>query len=122
MTFTVCLIYFTALLSLVSGESLSDKVHQTTKDKLVKAQEHVTLTCSHEIPSYYMILWYEQVIGDAALNLIGYVRYTNPATESPYTDKFNITGDGAKFSALDFKPNASGRSVMYYCAASEAQC
>ncbi len=89
---------------------------------LVKTQEPVTLTCSHKIPSYNMILWYEQLKGDSALNLIGYVLYKNPATESPYTDQFNITGDGANSSTLDFKPKASGRSVMYYCAASEAQC
>lgn len=69
-----------------------------------------------------MILWYERVTGDVAINLIGYVRFKDPATESPYTNKFNITGDGAQFSTLEFKPNASGRSVMYYCAASEAQC
>ncbi len=105
-----------------TGQSLSDKVHQTPKDKLVKAQEPVTLTCSHKIPSYNMILWYEQVTGDVALNLIGYVRYKDPATESPYTNEFNITGDGKNSSTLDFKPKASGRSVMYYCAASEAQC
>ncbi len=103
-----------------TGESLSDKVHQTPKDKLVKVQEPVTLTCSHTIPSYNMILWYEQVIG--ALNLIGYVRLTNPATEDQYTNQFIIKGDGANSSTLEFKPNASGRSVMYYCAASKAQC
>ncbi len=105
-----------------TGESLSDKVHQTPNNKLVKTQEPVTLTCSHKIPSYNMILWYEQVTGDVALNLIGYVRFTNPATENPYTNEFNITGDGANSSTLEFKLNASGRSVMYYCAASKAQC
>ncbi|KAK2878620.1 hypothetical protein Q8A67_019411 [Cirrhinus molitorella] len=47
MTFAVCLqlIYFTALPFLVSGELLKDKVHQVPKDKLVKIQEPVTLTC-----------------------------------------------------------------------------
>ncbi len=89
---------------------------------LVKAQEPFTLTCSHTIPNYYMILWYEQLKGDSALNLVGYVLYKNPATESPYTDQVDITGDGAKFSTLESKPNASGRSVTYYCAASKAQC
>ncbi|KTG40908.1 hypothetical protein cypCar_00033556 [Cyprinus carpio] len=120
MTFTVCLIFFTALLFLVSGESLSDKVNQTPKDKLVKAQEPVTLTCSHTIPNYNMILWYEQVIG--ALNLIGYVRLTSASTEVQYTNQFITKGDGEKSSTLEFKLNASGSSVMYYCAASKAQC
>uniref|UniRef100_A0A672QJ50 Ig-like domain-containing protein n=1 Tax=Sinocyclocheilus grahami TaxID=75366 RepID=A0A672QJ50_SINGR len=67
-----------------------------------------------------MILWYEQLKGDSALNLIGYVLYKNPATESQYTNQFNITGDGAKSSTLEFKPEASRRSVTYYCAASKA--
>ncbi len=82
-----------------TGQSLSDKVNQTPKDKLVKAQEPVTLTCSHTIPNYYMILWYEQVTGDVALNLIGYVHYKDPATEIPYTNEFNITGDSLLLSS-----------------------
>ncbi|XP_073682686.1 M1-specific T cell receptor beta chain [Garra rufa] len=77
----------------ISRESSGDKVHQMPKDMLVKAQEPVKLTCSHTIRDYDMILWYEQVIGDVALSLIGYVRFTNPSTESPYTNQYNITGD-----------------------------
>uniref|UniRef100_A0A673HH75 Ig-like domain-containing protein n=1 Tax=Sinocyclocheilus rhinocerous TaxID=307959 RepID=A0A673HH75_9TELE len=109
-------------LGLSYWESLSDKVHQMPKDMLVKTQDPVTLTCSHTISNYYTILWYKQVMGDVALNLIGYVRFTEPSTESQYTNLFIIKGDGAKSSTLEFKPNASGSFVTYYCAASEAQC
>ena len=116
-------IVFNALFCLFqTGESLSDKVNQTQKDLLVKTHEPVTLSCSHTIQDYYMILWYEQMKGDTALNLIGYVYYTAPTIESKYTSQFNITGDGAKYSTLEFKLNVSGTSVMYYCAASKAQC
>ncbi len=78
-----------------------------------------TLTCSHTIPNYDMILWYAQVIGDVALNLIGYVRFT-VHSQKIHTQMSSLLQGLLKNPLLKFKLNASGRSVMYYCAASEA--
>ncbi|KAK7153381.1 hypothetical protein R3I93_011326 [Phoxinus phoxinus] len=123
MAFIVCLIYLTTLLFWVSGESLSDKVHQTPSHLITDAERTVQLRCSHTIEDYRMILWYEQLKGETALNLIGYVYYKNPTIEDQYTNQFNITGDGAKDSTLDYtlEKKLVGSSALYYCAARKAQ-
>lgn len=70
-----------------------------------------------------MILWYEQLKGDTALRLIGYVYYKNPSIETDFTNQFNIEGDGANASTLHLKLEKKpvGSTAMYYCAASKAQ-
>lgn len=70
-----------------------------------------------------MILWYQQLKGDTALNLIGYVYYKTPTIESQFANQFNVTGDGAEASTLNYtlERNLVGSTAMYYCAASKAQ-
>ncbi len=71
-----------------------------------------------------MILWYQQLKGDSALNLIGYVYYTNPKTEEPYTNLFSVKGNGEESSTLNITVERKhvGNTAVYYCAASKAQC
>uniref|UniRef100_A0A8C1B5G4 Immunoglobulin V-set domain-containing protein n=2 Tax=Cyprinus carpio TaxID=7962 RepID=A0A8C1B5G4_CYPCA len=109
-------VFFKKVILLLPGFSFSYKVDQSPAEVIKRRGESAEIRCSHSVPSYNQISLY------SALNLIGYVLYKNSATESQYTSQFNITGDGAKSSTLDFMPEASGRSVTYYCAASKAQC
>lgn len=108
--------------SLFSGQSPSDNVRQTPKDVIVQSEKSVTLSCSHSIPDYYMILWYQQLKGDTALKLIGHVLYKNPSVESQYINQSTIAGDGEDTSTLKVKLNKTGTSIVYFCAASKAQC
>lgn len=105
-----------------TGESLSDQVHQTPAQRLItNAETTVQLNCSHTIKDYYMILWYQQE--KDALNLIGYVYYTNPTIEKEYQNQFSVTGDGAKYCTLNvtIERQLVGSTAIYYCAASKAQ-
>ena len=71
-----------------------------------------------------MILWYQQLKGDSALNLIGYVNYKDPTTENQYKNQFTIGGNGAESSTLNvtLEREHVGSTAVYYCAASKAQC
>lgn len=102
---------------MITGNNL----HQTPKDLLEKSEESVTLSCSHTSQSIDMILWYEQLKGDTALKLIGYLYYTNALNENQYKDDFDIKGHGKNASSLCFKVS---QSSMVYCAgtAGAAQC
>ena len=99
--------------------SLSQEVNQTPSTLLGKPEETIQLSCSHNIPSYNVILWYQRSVGDTALKLIGYVFLKSPAVESPYQGLFNVSGDGAKEAYLHLlklrQPEDDGQ---YFCAAS----
>ncbi len=106
------------------GESLSDRVHQNPLHLITNAEQTVQLNCSHTNKDFRMILWYQQLKGDSALNLIGYVSYTNPTPEDQYKNQFSIGGNGAKSSTLNvtLERKHVGNTAVYYCAASKAQC
>ncbi|XP_046901750.1 uncharacterized protein LOC124484723 [Hypomesus transpacificus] len=110
---------FSVPLFWITGVSLSQEVNQTPSTLLGKPGAKIQLSCSHNIPSYYMILWYQRSVGDTALKLIAYVSYKSPTVESPYQGMFNVTGDGAKLAYLHFlklrQPEDDGQ---YFCAAS----
>uniref|UniRef100_A0A671RWB2 Immunoglobulin V-set domain-containing protein n=1 Tax=Sinocyclocheilus anshuiensis TaxID=1608454 RepID=A0A671RWB2_9TELE len=108
----------------VSGESLSDQVHQNPPHLITKAEKTVQLSCSHTINGYRIILWYQQLKGNSALNLIGYVNYNAPTTEDQYKNQFSIGGNGAESSTINItlKREHVGTTAIYYCAASKAQC
>ncbi|KAL7862352.1 hypothetical protein SRHO_G00137930 [Serrasalmus rhombeus] len=107
----------------VSGQSQNKDVHQSPSDLFIKPGQHHELNCNHSIPSYYMILWYQQSIGDTSLKLIAYLYNTRPTVESAFEGHFNVSGNGAKHSTLHLlKLRAAEDSAVYYCAASQAQC
>ncbi|XP_062324697.1 uncharacterized protein LOC134026196 isoform X2 [Osmerus eperlanus] len=110
---------FSLPLFCITGVSLSQEVNQTPFTFLWKPEEKIQLSCSHNIPSYYTILWYQRSVGDTALKLIAYVSYKSPTVESPYQGIFDVSGDGDKEAYLHLlklrQPEDDGQ---YFCAAS----
>ncbi|CAB1335687.1 unnamed protein product, partial [Coregonus sp. 'balchen'] len=109
----------------VTGLSQTDKVHQTPTEILKRPEDKVQFSCSHNVPNYYMILWYQQSAQNTALKLIGYVRFTSPMVEDSFKERFNVSGDGAadKMAYLHIpKLREAEDSAVYFCAASDAQC
>ncbi|AWP15896.1 T-cell receptor beta chain [Scophthalmus maximus] len=107
------------LLWLFCGGSLNSQVHQEPSSILGVVRDSETISCSHSVSSYNVILWYQQSAGDTALKLIGYIYYANPTLEEPFQQHFNVTGDGSTKSQLRVlklrQPQDTG---VYYCAAS----
>ena len=114
-------IFFTVILSfsLSTGVSVSQEVNQSPSTLLGKPEEKIQLSCSHNIPNYDTILWYQCSVGDTALKLVGYAVYKSPTVESPYQGLFNVSGDGKKEAKLHLlklrQPKDNGQ---YFCAAS----
>ena len=95
----------------------NSQVHQAPRDLLTQPGDDVQLNCSHKIPSYDTILWYQQLKGDPALKLIGYVSFTYPALEMS-GQNFNVTGDGRNVAFLHLVKLKPVDSAVYFCAAS----
>ncbi|XP_062325499.1 uncharacterized protein LOC134026627 [Osmerus eperlanus] len=76
------LIVFSVPLFWITGVSLSQEVNQTPSTLLGKPEEKIQLSCSHNIPSYYTILWYQRSVGDTALKLIGW-SYSSTSPPAP---------------------------------------
>ena len=86
---------------------------------VAEVNHQVKLNCSHNIQNYDTILWYQRSLGDTALKLIGYTRYsTIQNIEEQHKDNFNVSGNGEKEAYLHIlklrHPEDSGQ---YFCAA-----
>uniref|UniRef100_A0A673YUG0 Ig-like domain-containing protein n=1 Tax=Salmo trutta TaxID=8032 RepID=A0A673YUG0_SALTR len=98
----------------------SKSVYQSPSTLLVKPNASVTLNCSHKIPSYDTILWYQRSVEDTALNLIAYAYYKTPTVEPSYKGYFDVKGDGENEAFLHIlKLRQAEDSGEYFCAASE---
>ncbi|KAM3595056.1 uncharacterized protein V6R79_017726 [Siganus canaliculatus] len=113
LLFFLCF-YFNIIL--VSGSSLSEQVHQITKDIFSSPGESAQVQCYHTIDSYFQILWYKQTEGK--LQLLGYMYYDNPTLE----DGLNVDIEGGankgQKCTLRVKELTVSSSAVYYCAAS----
>ena len=71
------------------------------------------------------MLWYQQLPGDTAMKLIGYLYFKAVTMEDKYKDGFNLAGDlggdAAKNGSLHIQDAGVNYSAVYYCAAREAQ-
>ncbi|XP_034089329.1 M1-specific T cell receptor beta chain-like [Gymnodraco acuticeps] len=107
------------LLLLLSCPSLSRGVLQDPSLILGSPDTPATISCSHSISSYNMILWYQQPTGHSHLNLIGYVYVTSQSIEDAFKGHFEVSGDGSVESELHvLKLRQPEDSAMYFCAAS----
>lgn len=98
-------------------------VDQSPASVLSYPDSRVELTCSHSIKSYDTILWYQRSGGDTQLKLVAYMYYRTPKTEDPFTNAFNVSGDGENIATLHIQCSKQAQvTAMYYCAASITQC
>ena len=78
----------------------------------------VNLSCAHQIPNHYIILWYQRSQGSNRLELIATVYYKQRTVEANFTGNFSVDGDGEKWSRLELlKPRSPEDTGEYYCAA-----
>lgn len=98
--------------------SLSKDVHQDPPSIFGSLQSPATIKCNHSISIYNTILWYQKPVSDSALKLIGYVFYTDVVLEKEIKNRFNVSGDGSKYSNLVIEELQPDDSSTYYCAAS----
>lgn len=106
----------------VSAELSTQSVHQEPHDMFKDAQENVTINCNHSNSNFYMIQWFRQSTRSSEMTLIGYVRYESHTVEKPFEDVYKVSGDGRSLSSLHFQTvSGAEASVVYFCAASDAQ-
>uniref|UniRef100_A0A8C5DLZ1 Ig-like domain-containing protein n=1 Tax=Gouania willdenowi TaxID=441366 RepID=A0A8C5DLZ1_GOUWI len=111
------------VITLFTGSSLSDQIHQTPPDLFRKENQTAEIHCSHTIYNYDQILWYKQKPG---LKRIGHVNYNDKEYEEGFQKDFiftgDLSGDKAKNITLTISNlKTSEHSAVYYCAASYAQ-
>ncbi|KAL0969473.1 hypothetical protein UPYG_G00227790 [Umbra pygmaea] len=91
---TTYLILPTFVLLGLTGLSFSSTVNQSPSAQIERPAGTVNLSCSHGNSGHTMILWYKQVIGYAALELIGHVYLSNENTEDAFKGHVFISGSG----------------------------
>ncbi|KAL1258067.1 hypothetical protein QQF64_011311 [Cirrhinus molitorella] len=89
-----------------------------TPDNLIKNQdESAVIICTHNIPSYYRILWYKQSPDMLGFILMGYLNYDAKNEEPEFKSKIKLDGDGQKNGTLIISNLTMTDSAVYFCAA-----
>uniref|UniRef100_A0A3B5L4A9 Ig-like domain-containing protein n=1 Tax=Xiphophorus couchianus TaxID=32473 RepID=A0A3B5L4A9_9TELE len=101
--------------------SLTNDVQQDPPAILGTLQGPATITCSHSVSTFNVILWYQKPTGGSALQLVGHTLYENPTVEPEFNGRFSIKGDGSKKSELRVEKLQPEDSSIYYCAASNGR-
>ncbi|MGH0174195.1 UNVERIFIED_CONTAM: hypothetical protein FKN15_070555 [Acipenser sinensis] len=86
---------FTALLLCLPYLSDGINVRQSPPSLIESPGHSAELQCSHDDSNYQYMYWYQQT-SKGALELIGYLSYTDVKPEEKFMKRFNLTGDARK--------------------------
>ncbi|MGH0171943.1 UNVERIFIED_CONTAM: hypothetical protein FKN15_062187 [Acipenser sinensis] len=88
-------IVFTALLLCLPDFSDGINIVQSPSSLFKSPGHSAELQCSHNITNYDQMYWYQQT-RKGALDLIGYLSYTDVKPEEKFKKRFSLTGDAEK--------------------------
>uniref|UniRef100_A0A3B5L5W7 Ig-like domain-containing protein n=1 Tax=Xiphophorus couchianus TaxID=32473 RepID=A0A3B5L5W7_9TELE len=100
-----------------TGASLGDQVRQTPFDILAKRGEAASISCSHSIQNYNVILWYKR-LEDTQLQLLGYRFLGESFIETGVDVEMQGSADRDQTCTLMIKELIESSSGVYFCAAS----
>uniref|UniRef100_A0A8C2AY90 Ig-like domain-containing protein n=1 Tax=Cyprinus carpio TaxID=7962 RepID=A0A8C2AY90_CYPCA len=95
-------------------------VSSTLKDPSLifcNQDESTVIICTHNIPSYYRILWYKQSPEMLGFKLMGFINYDAENKEPEFENKIKLDGDGQKNGTLIINNLMLTDSAVYFCAA-----
>lgn len=73
--------------------------------------------CTHNIASYFQMMWYKQIQGTMGLKLMGYLNGETESKEAEFTNKIFLKGNGRKNGTLTIEKLTLNDSAVYFCAA-----
>lgn len=97
--------------------SLGNTVHQTPSKSIKTPNESAVFICTHNIGSYFQIMWYKQTKGKLGLKLMGYLNGETHNKEAEFSNKIILDGNGRRNGTLTIKELALNDSAEYFCAA-----
>ncbi|KAK7141941.1 hypothetical protein R3I94_011588 [Phoxinus phoxinus] len=101
----------------LTASTLGNTVHQTPTESIQGPDESAVFICTHNIPSYYQIMWYKQIQGTTGLKLMGYLNGETENKEAEFTDKIILKGNGRRNGTLTVEKLTLNDSAVYFCAA-----
>ncbi|XP_064193960.1 uncharacterized protein LOC135256016 [Anguilla rostrata] len=96
-------------------------VQQSPIAQFVKPGEGMKLTCQHDDSNYDRMYWYQQLNGQQALELVGFLYFEDVNQDKEYKGKFNLSGNAKSKGFLTISNMNAGDSGTYFCAANDAR-
>lgn len=101
----------------LSTATRGETVYQNPSISIKDQNESAIFICRHDIPSYFLILWYKFPQDSLGLKLMGSLNGETENIETEFTNKAILRGNGRKNGTLMIKNLMESDSAVYFCAA-----
>ncbi|KAL1258074.1 hypothetical protein QQF64_011318 [Cirrhinus molitorella] len=101
----------------LTASTFGNTVYQTPSKSIKNRDKSAVFVCTHNIASYFQMMWYKQTHGTLELKLMGYLNSETDQIETEFKDKIDLKGNGRRNGTLTIEDLTEDDSAVYFCAA-----
>ncbi|KTG34866.1 hypothetical protein cypCar_00040159, partial [Cyprinus carpio] len=111
------LLSFSVTFMWLTASTFGNIVYQTPSKSVKDRDTSAVFICTHNIGSYFQMMWYKQTQGTLGFKLMGNLNGETDQIETEFKNKIFLNGNGRRNGTLTIKNLTVDDSAVYFCAA-----